>query len=632
MLPYNAIGGGNAGFLKMLKCVRLLKLFRVFKQPRIMARIAARNTMRAGQQAVLKYIAILFFLLHWAACAIRMIGFLTLDGCHAKDNLGDDPTMTCGETILAKYWNRGIWAQYVNALVWALGTLQGGTDATTVAEEVLCLVVGLLGCIVMAFLVGDLCNVVGNMDPVGNDYSLTMDTLNNWFDESQLPVHLRKQLREYMGLAEKSFRDAHNKATLERLSPTLKAVVMHHNLEREVANIPFYAAAVTRAYALQPGRRLSITPSDNFQRGAPRGGERCGQPRTATMIELDSNLEMLVKYDDGETEEEVPVSRVNVHGYRLGPAFERQMDAFIYQHDRFVLALSTHVSTKFFMTGDVMVHANQSLNTEMFIISTGRALVWGDKSANPAFSFTRKSVYDTIGDDICMLTVAGRSPTPRLYSVRSTTTTECSVLDGPPFVETVGNGQFSAFYRGMRKYGAWQLLRYAILRSVRLKQRLGTPFEASLPALGAGACEPDAVKEAAADAVQALLKKVLATDAGKLEGLAEVAGATLCRSLEAVKQILADPAAAALAEQEAVEKVTASTSPVGSLSMFLERPTYPSGRFYAPNRPSQDQDALANRSCFSLGAEAPRAVPPPPGVSTDGTPVDPAAQPWQLAC
>ena len=57
MLPYNAIGGGNAGFLKMLKCVRLLKLFRVFKQPRIMARIAARNTMRAGQQAVLKYIA-----------------------------------------------------------------------------------------------------------------------------------------------------------------------------------------------------------------------------------------------------------------------------------------------------------------------------------------------------------------------------------------------------------------------------------------------------------------------------------------------------------------------------------------------------------------------------------------------
>ena len=136
MLPYNAIGGGNAGFLKMLKCVRLLKLFRVFKQPRIMARIAARNTMRAGQQAVLKYIAILFFLLHWAACAIRMIGFLTLDGCHAKDNLGDDPTMTCGETILAKYWNRGIWAQYVNALVWALGTLQGGTDATTVAEEV----------------------------------------------------------------------------------------------------------------------------------------------------------------------------------------------------------------------------------------------------------------------------------------------------------------------------------------------------------------------------------------------------------------------------------------------------------------------------------------------------------------
>ena len=83
------------------------------------------------------------------------------------------------------------------------------------------------------------------------------------------------------------------------------------------------------------------------------------------------------------------------------------------------------------------------------------------------------------------------------------------------------------------------------------------------------------------------------------------------------------PAGAALAEQEAVVKIAASTSPVGSLSMFLERPAYPSGRFYAANRPNQDQDALANRSCFSLGAEAPpaRGVPPPPGVNSDGTPV-----------
>ena len=44
VLPYRAIGGGKTALLKMLKMVRLLKLFRAFKQPRIMARIAARNT------------------------------------------------------------------------------------------------------------------------------------------------------------------------------------------------------------------------------------------------------------------------------------------------------------------------------------------------------------------------------------------------------------------------------------------------------------------------------------------------------------------------------------------------------------------------------------------------------------
>ena len=179
ILPYQLVSA-KSGFLKMIKMVRLMKMLRVLKQPRIMARIAARNTMRAGQQAVLKYIAILLFLLHWTACAIRMIASMTLDDCHKRrGGIPDwgprDADNDCAMTVLDRFWNRGIWAVYVDALTWALGTLQGDFVTTNVAEEVLCLIVGLVGCIVMAFLIGDLCNVVGNMDPVGNDYTMTLD-------------------------------------------------------------------------------------------------------------------------------------------------------------------------------------------------------------------------------------------------------------------------------------------------------------------------------------------------------------------------------------------------------------------------------------------------------------------------
>ena len=62
-------------------------------------------------------------------------------------------------------------------------------------SAVCCLVVGLIGCIVMAFLVGDLCNVVSNMDPVGNDYSLTLDSLNSWLEENAMPYVRRCRIR-----------------------------------------------------------------------------------------------------------------------------------------------------------------------------------------------------------------------------------------------------------------------------------------------------------------------------------------------------------------------------------------------------------------------------------------------------
>ena len=39
------------------------------------------------------------------------------------------------------------------------------------------------GCIVLSFLVGDLCNAVTNMDPVRNDFVLAFDSLNNYIEE-----------------------------------------------------------------------------------------------------------------------------------------------------------------------------------------------------------------------------------------------------------------------------------------------------------------------------------------------------------------------------------------------------------------------------------------------------------------
>ena len=121
---------------------------------------------------------------------------MVLDGCHVAHHLfpWERPTAAwagdrqCPESMLLAYERDGIWRQYVYCLKWALQTLLGDLSFTVnVAEEVCALIVALVGCIVLAFLVGDMCNALTNMDPVGNDYRLTLDTLNAYLEKSQMP-------------------------------------------------------------------------------------------------------------------------------------------------------------------------------------------------------------------------------------------------------------------------------------------------------------------------------------------------------------------------------------------------------------------------------------------------------------
>ncbi|KAK7237320.1 voltage-gated potassium channel [Aureococcus anophagefferens] len=569
ILPYQLIST-RSGFLKMIRMVRLMKMLRVLKQPRIMARIAARNTMRAGQQAVCKYIAILLFLLHWTACAIRMIAAVTLDDCHKKRGGLENwrPDSDCAMTVLARFWNRGIWAQYVDALTWALGTLQGDFFTTNLAEQVLCLIVGLVGCIVMAFLIGDLCNVVGNMDPVGNDYTMTLDMLNSYLDEQNTPPALRMKLREYMGLAEKTFRDEQHKRILERLSPTLKAIVAHQNLGREVARIGFYEQAVRRTFRLYPGTRFAVYPKSKNRQDRP------GPLRPCVITHVDDALLFSVRYDDDQSEEHDLVhSRVDVHSYELGFAFERDINRFIYEHDNFVLAVSHLLSTKFFMDRDFLIHQNMTPNEEMYVIQNGRCICWGEKrrekSINPILSFKLFSAKMTIGEDICMLTVGDKKPRPRLYTVRACATTEVYALSGVDFVALMDEGMFYAFPKHMRAYGCWQMIRYDLIRRSRElvdHRRIGAVSVLEIVPEAATVVPPESLREVAGR-VLSKLGAAATAPRDAVAGRLATAGEETMRALHHLESVLDHPehhtTATAVAVASGLEPIISPRRTVG---------------------------------------------------------------------
>ena len=521
------------GLVKVAKCLRLLKLMRMAKQPRIMRRLTGHITLTAGQQAILKYSLLIWFLLHWSACAIRLIALILRHGCENEGNKFERLTEgECPHIVLAPYWDKDLWSQYAGSLLWALSTLQGGYETTNLSEVAASLILGILGLIVIAFLVGDLCNIVSNMDPVGNEYMMTMDTLNHWLEEKRFPHALRVRLREYMVFAERAFRDQHNKEMLDKLSPGLRAVVAQHSLSMVVTRISFYVRALKRLYLLDEGRRVRVFP---------RHEEKEARPAVIVAVDA-STLDLVVTYrDDDSVERHVPYTRVDVSSLGDDEAI-RLIHQHQHQHDAFVLAMSRLFETKVYMPADVLVASDHSFNDELFVVNSGRVILWGERSVNPITSFRTCNVHDTIGDDICMLAVGSRTPRTRHYTARASTVTELATLDGNAFAELMDSGRFATFHRHVKAYGVWQILRNVVIKHVREcaaarseSRRVKHHSNFGVDKRGASAFDVDRSADLAADLIRKLATFLAAPKRERAQALKESAGGTpLLRVMEAL--------------------------------------------------------------------------------------------------
>ncbi|KAH8095072.1 voltage-gated potassium channel [Aureococcus anophagefferens] len=462
VVPYEFVPlDRSAGILKMVKLVHLLKLLRVARQPRIMAKLAVYITMSAAQQIVCKFFVGLVALVHLSACALRITDQLVNDDCHVQDHSFEDPgDENCPDYVLLRLERTSIWRQYVYSLKWALQTLLGDLSFTAnIAEEVLALVVALVGVIVLAFLVGDMCNALTNMDPVGNDYRLTLDTLNSYLEQSQMPKELRFKLREYMGSTEGIFRENYNKGLLARLSPGLTAIVAHHNLGGCVRRLSFYNYALQHVYGLRVGETIAVFDEladgaeDEFgsddhgasaelrrmttaeaerrakrRRSLSQAAEHAGAgflrrtSRPAKILAVAvvaDRVAMAVRYEDtGAVERGVAPERVDSRSYG-NAALHARVAKYLYERDQFVVELARVFETRLFMPRDVLVSKDLSLNDVMFSITMGKIAVWGRRAVNPILDFTLKRVHDTIGDDICMLLVGSRKARRRHYAARA---------------------------------------------------------------------------------------------------------------------------------------------------------------------------------------------------------------------
>ena len=468
MLPVEyMIKSKQASAIRLLRVFRLMKLAKVLRSQELVNNIAKHVDMSTKLQTVIKYCVVLIVIVHWTACALKLVTEYTLNECNYRDETYEDGG--CPQTILTSTSNYrdGIWAQYVEAAVWALVAINGEASTRTHGEGVLGLLVMLMGIIVMAFLIGDLSNIMSNLDPVANEFKQTLDNLNDYMHRSGFDNDLRLKLREYIMLSEPCFRDHFNKEMLTKLSPTLISVVARKKMGHVVEKIPFYAHTVQRTGGYPKGQRVLV--HDREWERLPEEEPSVGRP--ALVLRSPSLLRYDVQFDDGEIQKNV--RHTHIEPPPLPPDLlhlrRGEIQRLHFQRDLFLSKVASLFTTRLFMTFDVIVHKDLSLNDVMYVIEHGKVCCL-NYDARKTFGISVKQDDEFIGDDIAMLACGAREKILRHYSCHATAVTQMHALDAMDFCHLLEQEPaLSLFYKHFRTWGCWQRLSRALtLNGARL--------------------------------------------------------------------------------------------------------------------------------------------------------------------
>ena len=130
------------------------------------------------------------------------------------------------------------------------------------------------------------------------------------------------------------------------------------------------------------------------------------------------------------------------------------------------------------MPKDTLIRTDLSPVDEMYIVHSGRALVFGRRTV-AILSIEFRTVNDVIGDDVCTLLVGDRDRRRRHYTARAMTVLQVYLMGGETFREIVESGSFDEFKVGSRRYGCFLRIQRSLILHARARLR-GTVARSSL--------------------------------------------------------------------------------------------------------------------------------------------------------
>jgi len=242
----------SAVLFRVIKLLRMLKLARVLKASQVIQRVLLDFVMNQWEwtYAVLKMVKLTVMLTiyaHWLACLWGLVssymhadGMPTWIGGFYEQYADTHGTADDGATVATP---TGL-EVYAAALYWSVMTLTsigyGEYTPVNTTERVLCSIYMLVSGVVWTYAIGSVAAIATTLNPNAIIYENTMDSLNYFMRERELPRTMRMTLRDFFASARRVHQLNDDGDLLDKMSPLLQGTVALAANQRWIQQIWFF--------------------------------------------------------------------------------------------------------------------------------------------------------------------------------------------------------------------------------------------------------------------------------------------------------------------------------------------------------------------------------------------------------
>lgn len=210
----------------VLRQIRLLRMVRLFV---IFNRWKHQAWGRADYLRLAHFFVLFLLMMHWIACIWYLIPSLTGQG----------------ETSwLSKVPNADPVTLYIRALYWVVTTVVtvGYGDVVPVNnfEYVFAIAVMLVGAFMYAFIIGNIANLLRNLDAERSRYYRRVEAIGAYLDERPIPLRLKSQVRDYYDYLWVHHRGAQETTYFAELPPLFRLELLLFLTQDLLAKVPLF--------------------------------------------------------------------------------------------------------------------------------------------------------------------------------------------------------------------------------------------------------------------------------------------------------------------------------------------------------------------------------------------------------